>query len=105
MVELCTCRELLESRRLLEKSGFALPPSLPARGVRPPPASNMGLRWPSESALKVESYRFEANAGLVEVMVLPLIKGERGAGDCERPPAGERLRQNRKHRIKPAHQT
>ena len=41
----------------------------------------------------MESYRLEAKAGLVDVMVLPPISGERGAGDWERPPAGDRLHQ------------
>ena len=41
-----TCREPLESRMLLEKSGLDLPSS----GVLVPPASYMGLRCPSLSA-------------------------------------------------------
>ena len=69
------------SRMLLEKSGL----DLPSVGVLTGPPA--GLRRASESA--VEANRLEANAGLVEDMVLPPMSGERGAGDAER--AGERL--------------
>lgn len=69
------------SRMLLEKSGL----DLPSVGVLTGPPA--GLRRASESA--VDANRLEANAGLVEDMVLPPMSGERGAGDTER--AGERL--------------
>ena len=76
------CWEAPVSRMLLEKSGLYLPSVGVLTG---PPA---GLRRASESA--VDANRLEAKAGLVEDMVLPPMRGERGAGDAER--AGERLR-------------
>jgi hypothetical protein len=69
---------------LLENSGL----DFSSVGVLTGPPA--GVRRASESA--VEANRLEANAGLVEDMVLPPMRGECGAGDAER--AGERLHDN-----------